>query len=125
MEKAKEIGPPTSVAPVNIAPLFSSGALRRDVEFSWRPMRNAVGYRLRISRNPYFSSKLVEKKGNAAAVTGTNLGKGVYYWVVQTPRGKSQCRERKQRLPYDYHCHGHRAPSDLIWNSISSFSTQT
>jgi hypothetical protein len=67
-----------------MAPLFSNGAPTKDVEFSWTPMTNAVGYRLRISRNPYFSSTLVDKKVNTAAVTVTNLGEGVYYWMVQS-----------------------------------------
>ena len=84
MEKAREIGPPTPIAPANMAPLFSNGAPTKDVEFSWTPMANAVGYRLRISRNPYFSSTLVDKKVNTAAVTVTNLGEGVYYWMVQS-----------------------------------------
>src|SRR5580692_381718 len=84
LEKAREIGPPTPIAPANMAPLFSNGAPTKDVEFSWTPMANAVGYRLRISRNPYFSSTLVDKKVNTAAVTVTNLGEGAYYWMVQT-----------------------------------------
>src|SRR5262249_48558062 len=50
LEKAKEIGPPTPIAPANMAPLFSNGAPTKDVQFSWTPMANAVGYRLRISR---------------------------------------------------------------------------
>ena len=55
LEKAREIGPPTPIAPANMAPLFSNGAPTKDVEFSWTPMANATAYRLRISRNPYFS----------------------------------------------------------------------
>ena len=97
LEKAKQIVPPTSVAPVNIAPLFSSGALTRDVEFSSRPMRNAVGYRLRISRNPYFSSTLVDKKVNTAAVTVMNLGEGVYYWMLQSYDAKEKESVRSQK----------------------------
>jgi hypothetical protein len=84
LEKAKEIGPPIPIGPANMAPLFSAGETTKDVEFSWTPMANAVGYRLRISRNPYFSSTLVDKKVNTAAVTVTSLGEGAYYWLVQS-----------------------------------------
>jgi hypothetical protein len=84
LEKAKEIGPPTPIAPANMAPLFSAGEATKDVQFSWTAMANAVGYRLRISRNPYFSSTLVDKKINTAAVTVTGLGEGAYYWMVQS-----------------------------------------
>jgi hypothetical protein len=100
LEKAKEIGPPTPIAPANMAPLFSSGETTKDVEFSWTPMTNAVGYRLRISRNPYFSSTLVDKKVNTAAVTVTNLGQGAYYWMVQSydGGGKESVESEKNRF---------------------------
>jgi len=100
LEKAKETGPPTPIAPANMAPLFSSGEATKDVQFSWTPMTNAIGYRLRISRNPYFSSTLVDKKVNTAAVTVTGLGEGAYYWMVQSydPLGKESVESEKNRF---------------------------
>ena len=100
LEKAKEIGPPTPIAPANMAPLFSTGESMKDVSFSWTPMANAVGYRLRISRNPYFSSTLVDKKVNTAAVTVTSLGEGAYYWMVQSydAAGKESVESEKNRF---------------------------
>jgi len=70
------------------------------VEFSWTPMANAVGYRLRISRNPYFSSTLVDKRVNTAAVTVTSLGEGAYYWMVQSysASGKESVESEKNRF---------------------------
>ncbi len=99
LEKAKEIGPPTPIAPANMAPLFS-GEATKDVEFTWTPMANAVGYRLRISRNPYFSSTLVDKKINTAAVTVSGLGDGAYYWMVQSydTSGKESVESEKNRF---------------------------
>jgi hypothetical protein len=90
MEKAKGTGPPTPISPANMAPIFTSGEATKDVEFSWSPMANAAGYRLRLSRNPYFSSTLVDKKVNTAAVTVTSLGEGAYYWVVQSYEASGQ-----------------------------------
>jgi FecR protein len=99
LEKAKEIGPPTPIAPANMAPLFS-GEATKDVEFTWTAMANAVGYRLRISRNPYFSSTLVDKKINTAAVTVSGLGEGAYYWMVQSydAGGKESVESEKNRF---------------------------
>jgi hypothetical protein len=99
LEKAKEIGPPTPIAPANMAPLFS-GEATKDVEFTWTAMANAVGYRLRISRNPYFSSTLVDKKINTAAVTVSGLGEGAYYWMVQSydAAGKESVESEKNRF---------------------------
>lgn len=100
LEKAKEIGPPIPISPANMAPLFATSEATKDVEFSWTPMANAVGYRLRISRNPYFSSTLVDKKVNIADVTVTNLGEGAYYWLVQSydATGKESVESEKNRF---------------------------
>jgi hypothetical protein len=100
LEKAKGIGPPTPIAPANMAPLFSAGEATKDVAFSWTPMANAVGYRLQISRNPYFSSTLVDKKITTAAVTVTSLGQGAYYWMVQSydAAGKESMESEKNRF---------------------------
>jgi hypothetical protein len=100
MEKAKEIGPPTPISPANMMPIFVAAESTKDVEFSWTPMANAVGYRLRISRNPYFSSTLVDKKVNTADVTVTSLGEGAYYWAVQSydAAGKESVESEKNRF---------------------------
>jgi hypothetical protein len=100
MEKAKDAGPPTPISPANMAPIFTAGEETKDVEFSWTAMANAVGYRLRISRNPYFSSTLVDKKVNTADVTVTSLGEGAYYWVVQSyeASGKESVESEKNRF---------------------------
>ena len=100
IEKVKEIGPPTPISPANMMPIFVAGEGTKDVEFSWTPMANAVGYRLCISRNPYFSSKLVDKKVNTADVTVTSLGEGAYYWLVQSydVAGKESVESEKNRF---------------------------
>jgi len=100
MEKEKGTGPPTPISPANMAPIFTSGEATKDVEFSWTPMANAVGYRLRISRNPYFSSTLVDQRVNTADVTVTSLGEGAYYWMVQSyeSSGKESVESEKNRF---------------------------
>jgi quercetin dioxygenase-like cupin family protein len=100
MEKEKGTGPPTPISPANMAPIFTAGESTKDVEFSWTPMANAVAYRLRISRNPYFSSTLVDKKVNTADVSVSGLGEGAYYWVVQSYEvsGKESVESEKNRF---------------------------
>ncbi len=83
MAKLKEIGPPTPISPANMMPIFISGAAK-PVEFSWTPMKNAAGYRLRIARNPYFSSTLVDRKVATEDVMVSGLNEGAYYWMVQS-----------------------------------------
>jgi hypothetical protein len=85
MAKAKETGPPSLISPANMAPIFAGEATKtKDVEFAWTPMTNAVKYRLRISRNPYFSSTLVDRNVATTDVWVTGLAQGAYYWMVQS-----------------------------------------
>jgi hypothetical protein len=99
IEKAKEIGPPTPISPANMMPIFTS-ADPKPIEFSWTPMTNAVGYRLRISRNPYFSSIVVDRKMNTADVIVSGLAEGAYYWLVQSydAAGKESVESEKNRF---------------------------
>jgi Glucodextranase, domain B/FecR protein len=101
ISKSKEIGPPTPISPANMIPLFTTGSsTTKDVEFSWTPIPNATGYRLRISRNPYFTSTLVDKAVTTADVTVTSLGLGAYYWMVQATdaAGKMSAESEKSRF---------------------------
>ena len=99
MAKVKEIGPPTPISPANMMPIFTSGA-SKPVEFSWTPMTNAVGYRLRISHNPYFSSTIVDRRVNTADVIVSGLGEGAYYWLVQSydAEDKESVESQKNRF---------------------------
>jgi hypothetical protein len=99
MDKLKEIGPPTPISPANMMPIFMSQNSKA-VEFSWTPMANAVGYRLRISRNAYFSTTLVDRKVDTPDVIVTGLDEGAYYWVVQSygVGGKESVESEKNRF---------------------------
>ena len=101
MERGKEIGPPTPITPGNMMPIFvNAGEKSKDVEFSWTPMTNAAGYRLRISHNPYFFSLLVDRKIESANVVVTGLGEGAYYWVIQSydAAGKESMESERNRF---------------------------
>src|SRR5438132_1484401 len=99
MEKAKEIGPPTPISPANMMPIFSADG-GKAVDFSWTPMANAAGYRLRVSRNPFFSSTIIDKKVPTAEVEVSGLSEGAYYWAVQSydQNGKESMESEKNRF---------------------------
>jgi hypothetical protein len=99
MEKQKEIGPPTPISPANMAPIFVSRDTK-PIEFSWAVMANAAAYRLRISRNPYFSSTIVDKRVKSAAVMVSGLEEGAYYWTVQSldSKGNESVESEKNRF---------------------------
>jgi hypothetical protein len=56
----------------------------KPIEFSWTPMANAKAYRLQISRNPYFSSLILDRKVGSADVMVGGLNEGPYYWMVRS-----------------------------------------
>ncbi len=101
MERTTEIGPPTPITPGNMTPVFiNAGEKTKEVEFTWTPMANAAGYRLRISRNPYFSSLLLDRKVNSASVVVMGLPVGAYYWSIQSfdAAGKESVESEKNRF---------------------------
>jgi len=101
MERGKEIGPPTPIAPGNMMPVFiNPGEKSKEVEFSWTPMTNAAGYRLRISHNPYFSSLLLDRKVESPSIVVTGLEPGAYYWSILSyeTTGKESVESEKNRF---------------------------
>jgi hypothetical protein len=100
LEKVKEIGPPTPISPANMMPIFAGGGDSKPIEFSWTPMVNAKGYRLQVSRNPYFSSLVVDRNVSSSAVMVSGLDEGPYYWMVQSfdGSGKQSVESEKNRF---------------------------
>lgn len=101
MERATEVGPPTPITPGNMMPVFiNTGEKTKEVEFSWTPMSNAAGYRLRISHNPYFSSLLLDRKVETPSVVVTGLPAGAYYWSIRSydAAGKESVESEKNRF---------------------------
>lgn len=100
MEKSKQLAPPTLIAPANMAPIFVPAGGSAPVDFSWTPITNSSGYHIRISRNPYFSSTVYDKKVPISQVKVPSMGEGAYYWAVQSvdDRGKESVESEKNRF---------------------------
>jgi len=99
LQKVKEIGPPTPISPANMMPIFVSND-SKPIEFSWTAMANAKGYRLQISRNPYFSSLVVDRSVTSSAVLVSGLSEGPYYWMVRSfdAQEKTSIESEKNRF---------------------------
>ena len=83
MTKEKQIAPPTLISPANMLPIFVLDP-KDPVQFAWSPVNQAVSYHLRVSRNPYFSSTVIDKKLGSSDTQIANLGEGAFYWEVQS-----------------------------------------
>jgi hypothetical protein len=99
MSKTKELGPPTLITPANMMPIFVSGK-QTNVSFTWTPVESAVGYRVRVSKNPYFSSTVLDKRVSDSEVGINGMAEGAYYWMVTAydGKGKESIESEKNRF---------------------------
>jgi hypothetical protein len=99
MVKEKQIAPPTLVSPGNMLPIFL-GDPKAPVQFSWSPVSSSVGYRIRISRNPYFSSTVFDESVAATNTQVSGLGEGAFYWMVQSEdiNGRESVESERNRF---------------------------
>lgn len=81
MTKAREVGPPTLIQPANMTPVYVT-IPPKAIDFSWSPVSGVRGYRIRISKNPYFSSTVFDRVVTEAQVKVSGLKEGGYYWLV-------------------------------------------
>lgn len=98
MSKSRELGPPTLIGPANMAPLFVTGHTA-SVQFSWTPMEKAVQYHIRVSKNPYFSSTVLDTKIRQPQHSAS-MPEGAYYWLVQSidDAGNESIESEKNRF---------------------------
>ncbi|MBZ5629983.1 MAG: FecR domain-containing protein [Acidobacteriia bacterium] len=100
MTKVKELAPPTLISPANVAPVFVNLESPAPLDFSWTQVPDARQYHVRISRNPYFSSTVYDKKVPAPQVRVSGLSEGAYYWSVQSvdANNKESVESEKNRF---------------------------
>jgi hypothetical protein len=89
LTKTKEIGPPVLIDPANMLPVFASGNAT-NVKFTWTPMENTKAYHVRISKNPYFTQLLLERRTPVAELEVPGIPEGAYYWSVQSVDGSGK-----------------------------------
>jgi hypothetical protein len=99
LTRVKEVGPPTLIQPANMAPVYVQEP-GRPIDFSWTPIPTSHGYRLRVSKNPYFSSMIFDRvlQGTETKVSG--LKEGGYYWVVTSldEKGKESVESERNQF---------------------------
>jgi hypothetical protein len=99
MAKEKQIAPPTLISPANMLPIFLADP-KAPIQFTWSPVSTSVQYRVRISRNPYFSSTLFDKKLSGTDTQVSALGEGAFYWMVQSEdiNGRTSVESERNRF---------------------------
>ncbi len=99
LRKAKEVGPPTLIQPANMSPVYITSSART-IDFAWSQVPSSRGYRLRVSKNPYFSSTVFDRivHGTDAKIPG--MKEGGYYWVVTSldEKGKESVESERNQF---------------------------
>src|SRR5207249_8814588 len=88
--------PPELVEPLNLAPIIAENPKTATVHFEWKPVQEAVSYRLRVSTTSMFTRTVVDKKdikGTSVEVTG--LDTGDYFWNVMATDAKKESRSEE------------------------------
>jgi hypothetical protein len=98
MTRLKELGPPTLIAPSNVAILTSEEAAQ--LSFSWSQVANGKGYHVRVSKNPYFTQLVADKVVPSEQTKLSGLPEGAYYWMVQSvdPEGKESIESEHNKF---------------------------
>jgi hypothetical protein len=67
------------------------------VQFSWTPVPRGKSYRIRLSKNPYFTAVLMDKELEMTNLQVTGLATGAYYWEVQTIDENGRLSEESEK----------------------------
>jgi len=79
----KLMRPPELLAPNSIKPVVAREGSATRIQFTWLPVPQAVGYKIKISNSSLFSKNIREEtiRQETRFVT-SGLGEGTYYWTV-------------------------------------------
>src|SRR5207248_7067038 len=94
IQKSMVLKPPELVEPLNLAPIIAENPRKAAVHFEWKPVQDAVSYRLRVSTTTMFTRTIVDKPNiTATSVEVTGLDAGDYFWNVTATDAKKQSSE--------------------------------
>ncbi len=91
--KTQVLAPPDLVLPRNFEPLIVENPKTASIHFEWKPVSEAISYRLRISPTAMLTKTLKDLvvTGTTAEVTG--LDAGDYFWTVTAEDAKKETSE--------------------------------
>lgn len=88
--KEQVLAPPELVEPVNLQPIIVAEPKKTVLHFSWKPVKTAKAYSLRVSNTTMFKEVLAEKKTTSTFADITGLDAGEYFWAVQAIDAKKE-----------------------------------
>jgi len=93
IQKTDVLAPPEPLQPLNLAPIISENPKLATIHFEWKPVQDAISYKLRISTTAMFTKTLLDKVVSGTSVDITGLDVGDYFWDVSATDAKKQISE--------------------------------
>jgi hypothetical protein len=81
-KKSRVLAPPELVSPLNLLPIIVPDPRRHVQTFEWKPVEEAVAYRLRISTSSMFNDLVADRRVTGTSTTVTGLTSEDYFWAV-------------------------------------------
>lgn len=97
---SRVLAPPELLKPVHLSPISVAVPKRAAVNFEWRPVAGAVGYRLSVSTSAMFSNLVADKRTSGPSAEVTGLDAGDYFWSVRAVDAEKQVSEPSETFKF-------------------------
>jgi hypothetical protein len=98
--RSRVLAPPELLKPVHLSPISVAVPKRAPVNFEWRPVAGAVGYRLSVSTSAMFSNLVADKRTTGPNAEITGLDAGDYFWSVRALDAEKQVSEPSETFKF-------------------------
>jgi len=93
IQKTTVLAPPDPLEPLNLAPIIAEDPRNATIHFEWKPVTEAVSYRLRVSTTAMFTKTVVDEKATGTSLDVSGLESGDYFWSVIATDAKKESSE--------------------------------
>jgi hypothetical protein len=93
IQKTDVLAPPEPLAPLNLAPIISENPKLASIHFEWKPVQDAISYKLRISTTAMFTKTVLDKVVSGTSLEISGLDAGDYFWDISATDAKKQTSE--------------------------------
>jgi len=100
IQKSNVLAPPSLVEPLNFTPIINENPKTSTVRFEWKPVQDAVSYKLRVSTTAMFRTLEKEAKISGTSMEISGLDAGDYFWNVTAVDSKKQTSEVSETFKF-------------------------
>ena len=118
IQKSNVLAPPDLVEPLNLAPIVVENPKSSSIHFEWKPVSDAISYKLRISATAMFTKTVGEATVSGTSTDITGLDGGDYFWNVIATDAKKQNSEVSETFKFTLAAQG--KTQDMVLEIVST-----